>query len=125
MALFSSHKKTKVTLKKVRPTVVKTQNVAKELFAFAKSYDVKVDSLDFNLLEVKTYTRITSESTDSEWVERSEDELHHLDEKKELLNPDFQIKQEYEVELFAKDKKNPYKDFYLAVGANATKCKVI
>ena len=124
MALFSSHKKTKVTLKKVRPTVVKTQNVAKELFAFAKSYDVKVDSLDFNLLEVKTYTRITSESTDSEWVERSEDELHHLDEKKELLNPDFQIKQEYEVELFAKDKKNPYKDFYLAVGANATKCKV-
>jgi hypothetical protein len=124
MALFSSHKKTKVTLKKVRPTVVKTQNVAKELFALAKSYDVKVESLDLNILQVKTYTRITSSLEESEWVQRTKEQLHRLDEKKELLNPDFQIKQEYEVELFAKDNKSPYKDFRFAVGANATKCKV-
>jgi len=124
MALFSSGKKEKTTSKKVRPVVVKTQNVAKELMNLAKSYNIKVDVLDFNLLEVKTYTRITSDSKESEWTPRTDEELHGLDEKSELLNPDFQIKQEYEVELFTKDDKNPYKDFHLAVGANATKCKV-
>ena len=124
MALFGSGKKPKTVLKKVRPVVVKTQNVAKELMSLAKSYDIKVDVLDFNILEVRTYTRITSDSRESEWVERTNEELHALDEKEELLNPDFQIKQEYEVELFAKDQKSPYRDFNLAVGANATKCKV-
>ncbi len=124
MALFGSSKKPKAVLKKVRPLVVKTQNVAKELMGLAKSYDIKVDALDFNLLEVKTYTRVTSDSKESEWTQRSDEELRSLDEKTELLNPDFQIKQEYEVELFAKDQKSPYKDFHLAVGANATKCKV-
>ena len=128
MALFGSTKKqkdTKTMLRKIRPVVVKTRNVAKELLSLAKAYDVKVDVLDFNLLEVKTYTRITSNSNESEWTQRSEEELHNLDKDTELLNPDFQIKQEYEIEIFAKDKENVHnRDLYLAVGANATKCKV-
>jgi len=40
MALFGSDKKTKI-VKKVRPTVVRTQNIAKELFNVAKSYEIK------------------------------------------------------------------------------------
>jgi len=128
MALFGSSKKSantkKTSHKKVRPVVVKTRNIAKELIGLAKSYDIAVELLDFNLLETKTYTRVTSDAKESEWIQRTNDELKKLDEKTELLNPDFQIKQEYEVEIFSKDHEHQYRDLKFAVGANATKCKV-
>ena len=52
MALFGSSKKTVTTSNKVRPTVVRTQNVAKELQRIAKSYETSVDTLDFNIFDV-------------------------------------------------------------------------
>ncbi|MEN8302759.1 MAG: flagellar assembly protein A [Campylobacterota bacterium] len=124
MALFGSSKKEKPALKKVRPTVVRAQNIAKELLSLAKSYDIKADSLDFNILEIQTYTRVNDGTKETEWEEISHDELYNLDEKKQLLNPNFQIKQMYEIEIFSKKDEDPYKNFRVAVGANATKCKV-
>ena len=125
MALFGSKKSTVKTVKKVKPTVVRTQNVAKELVSIAKSYEVKVDTLDFNILEVQTYTRMTDGTKETEWEDVSADELYELDDQSALLNPLFQIKQMYEVEIFSKDpEEDLYKNFKLAVGANATKCKV-
>ena len=124
MALFGSSKKEKPALKKVRPTVVRTQNVAKELLSIAKSYDIKVDTLDFNILEIQTYTRMNDGSRDTEWEEISHDDLYNLDNDSQLLNPEFQIKQMYEIEIFSKKDEDPYKNFKVAVGANATKCKV-
>ena len=126
MALFETESKPKAKTKsKVRPTVVRTQNVAQELQKIAQSYNLKVDELDFNLLEFQTYTRLTDGSKDTEWEEITADELHELDEETALLNPLFQVKQMYEIEIFSKNLSNPpYKSFKLAVGANATKCKV-
>jgi len=128
MALFGSTKKTKTSSgSKVRPTVVKTQNVAKELQAVAQSYNVKVDTLDFNIFEVQTFTRLSdgNKGTNGEWEQISHDELYELDEELALLNLNFQIKQMYEVEIFLKNSDtDKYKDFKLAIGANATKCKV-
>ncbi len=124
MALFGSSKKAKPALKKVRPTVVRTQNVAKELLSIAKSYDIKADTLDFNILEIQTYTRMNDGSRDTEWEEISHDDLYNLDNDSQLLNPEFQIKQMYEIEIFSKKDEDPYKNFKVAVGANATKCKV-
>ncbi len=124
MAFFSSKEK-KPLLKKVRPTVVKTQNVAKELISLAKSYDIKVESLDFTILEVQTFTREGEETSDTEWEEISSDELYELDDVKALLNPKFQIKQVYEIEIFSKHtEEDPFKYFNIAIGVNATKCKV-
>ena len=124
MALFSSPKKSK-TFRKVRPTVVRTQNVAKEIFNIAKSYEIKPELLDFNILTVETYTRIKSEKEESEWKAISPSELRELDKETTYLNPDFQMKQTYEVEIFSKRKDDDlYKNFITAVGANATKCKV-
>ena len=124
MALFGSSKKEKPTLKKVRPTVVRTQNVAKELLSVAKSHNLSPDLLDFNILEIQTYTRYNDGTKETEWEEVSDDELNELDEKESLLNPEFQMKQMYEIEIFSKKTDDLYKDFKLAVGANATKCKV-
>ncbi|MEA2100282.1 MAG: flagellar assembly protein A [Campylobacterota bacterium] len=124
MALFSSKKTTDISSNKIRPTVVRTQNVAKELVTVAKTYGVSVEKLDFNIIEVQTYTRMSNGGKDSDWDEINSNTLDEIDEAA-LLNPDFQIKQMYEIEIFSKgNKEDLYKDFKLAVGANATKCKV-
>ena len=125
MGLFSSNKKQTHSSKKIRPTVLRTQNVAKEFLAVSKNYDVKVETLDFNILEVQTYTRVNKEKGESDWEECEDPELHSLDDPSALLNQYFQIKQMYEVEIFSKNIQNDnFKDFHVAVGANATKCKV-
>jgi len=130
MALFGTAKASKDTntQRKVRPIVVRTQNVASEIFKVAKSYEIEPDALDFNLFEVQTYTRIMIDDNlaNTEWKEVYAEELKKLDKEQELLNPKFQIKQVYEIEIFLKqfDPSNPCLNFKTAVGANATKSKV-
>jgi len=125
MALFGSSEK-KSSSKTVRPTVVRTQNVAKELMAIAKSYEVRIDSLDFNILDVSTYTRMNDGTKETEWEHVEEDSLYELDDESALLNPYFQIKQTYEIEIFSpsKETRQPCPNLKVAVGANASKCKV-
>lgn len=124
MALFGSKAKSVLSVKTVKPTVIRTQNIAKELFNIAKSYDVKPEVLDFHILDVQTYTR--DEAEDTEWEIIADEKLHELDEKTSLLNPNFQIKQTYEIEVFSKAKEyhTPCQNMKIAVGANASKCKV-
>jgi len=128
MALFGTAKKNTVSVsKKVRPTVVRTQSVAKELQSMAKSYEMKADDLDFNIFEIQTFKRINDaeKGVVGEWEKMSEDGLYELDEETTLLNQNFQIKQMYEIEIFLKNiDAQKHKDFKLSIGANATKCKV-
>jgi uncharacterized protein (DUF342 family) len=127
MAFFGSSNKNKVpTMKRVRPTVVRTQNVAKELFRIAKSYEMEQELLDFNLLDVQTYTRLYDGTQETEWEEMPTEESQNFHDEALLLNPNFQIKQIYEIEVFSKKpaKDDHYHNFRTAVGANATKCKI-
>lgn len=125
MAIFGSSSDTKENVvKTIRPTVIKTQNVARELIEIAKRNGVNVNSLDFEILEVQTYTRTNQENSEADWEEITRNELHDLDIEKSILNKYFQIKQLYEVELYSKDENTLFKDFHAAIGANATKCKV-
>ncbi|MEO1954243.1 MAG: flagellar assembly protein A [Campylobacterales bacterium] len=125
MALFGSKKKVTETSKKIRPTVVRTKSISTELMKIAKSYDVRSDTLDFNILEVQTLTRFNVKGEgEGEWEERDPESLAQLDKESELLNPDFQIEQMYEIEIFSKDKKDKYKDLSIAIGAKASKCKI-
>ena len=125
MGLFGSTKKETHSSKKIRPTVVRTQNVAKEIMNLAKTYDIKPESIDFNILEVQTYTRLNKEKGEADWDECEDKDLKGLDDKGALLNPSFQIKQVYEIEMFSRvTHEDLFKDFKAAIGANATKCKV-
>lgn len=124
MALFGSSSEDKQSVKKIRTTVVKTSNVAKEMMGLAESNDVHISTLDFNILDMQTFTRMNEDKKETDWQEISEDELHELDEASMLLNKNFQIKQVYEVEIFTKNEEDPFKDFHVAVGANSTKSKV-
>ena len=125
MALFGSKEK-KQSSKTVRPTVVRTQNVAKELMSIAKNFEVRIDTLDFNILDISTYTRMNDGTKETEWEQVSDDSLYELDDESALLNPYFQIKQTYEIEVFSPSKEsyNPFPSLKVAVGANASKCKV-
>ena len=124
MGLFSSNTSKEQTVNKIRPTVVKTQNVAKELMETAKRNNVHANSLDFDILEVRTYTRVNTEKMESDWEEIGASELHELDDATAILNKNFQIKQVYEIEIYTKNENDIFKNFHAAVGANATKCKV-
>jgi len=125
VALFGSSKKSNISSKKIRPTVVRTKNVAKELMNLAKSYEIKVEDLDFSILDVQTFIRVNEEKKEVDWEEVEPHRLYELDDNTALLNKDFQIMQMYEVEIFSKNtEEDLYKDFKIAVGANATKCKV-
>jgi hypothetical protein len=124
MGLFGSSDKTEQVVKKIRPTVIKTQNVAKEIIEIAKRNGVSTGSLDFDILEVQTYTRTNTDKMESDWEETSKNELRELDDATEILNQKFEIKQIYEIEIYSKEDNDVFKNFHAAVGANATKCKV-
>ncbi len=124
MGLFGSSRNTEEIVKTIRPTVVKTQNVAKELIEIAKKNGVSINSLDFDILDIQTYTRRNKENVELEWEAISRNELRELDDAASILNKDFQIKQTYEIEVYSKNDDNVFKDFNAAIGANATKCKI-
>ena len=124
MAIFGSSSDTKEIVKIIRPTVVKTQNVAKELIEIARKNRANVNSLDFEILHVETYTRTNQENSESSWEEVGIQELSKLDDASAILNKFFQIKQVYEIEVYSKDENTLFKDFHAAIGANATKCKI-
>jgi len=125
MALFGLSKKKTTLSKKIRPTVIKTQYVPRELLSLASSYGISADKLDFNILEIQTFIRINKDTQETDWEEISPYELYEIDDKTALLNPNFQIKQVYEVEFIPKDTENDlYSGFYSAVGVNGSKCKV-
>jgi len=114
-----------MSLQKIRPTVVRTQYVAKELLRIAKANGVKSETLDFNLLDIKTYTRVKDPMNDGDWEEIDPHEIEDLDVKTAMLHPSFEIKQIYEIEVFTKDPHlDNFSNFKVAVGANKTKCKI-
>lgn len=125
MAFFSKKEKPEDKKEKViRPIVVRTENVAKEMMNVAASNDVTTASLDFNILEIQTFTRMGSEGKDAEYEELASDEVVHLRGENMMLNPIFEIKQSYEVEVFSLSKPDPLSSLNLAVGANASLTKV-
>jgi len=125
MALFGSGSREKSRIKKIRTTVVKTSNVAKELVSLAESNGVDVNSLDFNILDMQTFTNKSDGKNESDWEEVSNDELHELDDLSQLMSEKFHIKQVYEIEIFTRNpEEDKFDQFKIAIGANATKSKV-
>ncbi len=124
MAFFGSKKESDTTQKTVRPVVVKTENVAKELMSIASLNRVDAASLDFNILEIQTLTRKKTASNNEVFNEIPLEELSKLRDNKLLLDSNFEIKQSYEIEVFTKKPRPHYDDLHFSIGVNATMCKV-
>jgi hypothetical protein len=112
------------TVKSIQPVVLRTDNVAKELVRIASSYKVPVKTLDFKLLSIQTFTKSGAQDSE-EWMELSSDELNELDNDSQLLIPDFQIKQTYEIEIYTKvEDESKLNRLDVSIGANKTVTKV-
>jgi uncharacterized protein (DUF342 family) len=124
MAFFGSKKESDTKQQTVRPVVVKTENVAKELINIASINRVDAATLDFNVLDVQTLTRKKTASNNEMFSEISLAELAQLRDNTLLLDPDFEIKQNYEIEVFSKKARPNYDNLHFSIGVNATMCKI-
>jgi hypothetical protein len=124
MSLFSAKDENINKTKHIRPIVLKTENVAKELANIASSNRVDIASLDFNLLSIQTFIRSTAASKNELFTEIGFEELAQLSKSTKLLDPNFEIKQSYEIEVFTKKPKPAYDTLHFSIGVNATMCKV-
>ena len=124
MAFFSSKKEIDTKQKVIRPIVVKTNNVSKELMNIASSNKVDLSALDFNILEMQTSVCKNSSSSSELFNEITLAELRELRNSDLLLNPDFEIKQSCEIEVYTKKLRPAYDELSFSIGVNATMCKV-
>ncbi len=75
--------------------IVLCDNVNKELMKISKEYNIPLSSLDFDILNVKTYVKLK----DEDFIEVDKDVEIQLKDKGFLLNKDLEIKQTYQIKI--------------------------
>lgn len=109
----------------ISPFIVRTRNIAKELMQAATMHKVSVHSLDFRLLEVQTLSLMIAEtqSDSDEWSELSQSDIDEISDDL-YLNPKFELRQMYEIEIFSIAKAGKLDHVDLSIAGNATLCKI-
>jgi len=110
MGLFDVFKKKEKKVDNVfSPQVVKTSNVSHSLQEISKKYNIGISSLDFDILEVDTYVKL---SKDNDFVLIDEQTIELIEQKNLLLDEHVEIKQSYEIKV----KKFRFEDNFELVG---------
>lgn len=122
MGLFTKEDEHAEQIAHIKPIVVRTPNVAKELLQASQNYKVPVQSLDFNLLDTQTFKKI-GESASDDWIELSADEMKDLSET-DFLDPKFELKQVHEIEIFSITQPHPLDTIDMSIGGNSSLCKI-
>lgn len=122
MGLFTKESEHDTSKGSITPIVVRTSNIAKELTQVAANHKIPVHSLDFNLLGTQTLCR-TAEAGQEEWSELTADEIRDLTPEL-LLNPKFELKQVYEIEIVSMEEPPIFETIDMSIGGNATLCKI-
>lgn len=112
----------KQAVKTIPSIVVRTSNVAKELMSVAENHKVPVKSLDFRLLETQTFTRVVVSNND-DWVECTPEDINEITTDM-YLNPKFELKQIYEIEIFTSTEVSPLELLDISIAGNGTLCKI-
>lgn len=123
MGLFTKEVEHDEAIGHIKPFVVRTSNVAKELLQASANYKIPVQSLDFQLLDTQTFNKTAIEGTAVDWVELSSDEVKELNEE-HFLNPKFEFKQVHEIEIFSITESHPLDTIDMSIGGNSTLCKI-
>ncbi|MFZ5374434.1 MAG: hypothetical protein ACOZBX_02695, partial [Campylobacterota bacterium] len=121
MALFSKEGGEQPSETQLKPIIVRTSNVAKELLQTAANAQCPVQTLDFNLLETQTFSRKDAKEHEG-WTEMSDDEVRDIAEEL-FLDPGFELKQVHEIEIFQSAEKGPLESIDMTIGGNPTLCK--
>jgi len=123
MALFTKEDEGKEARPHMKPIIVRTGNVAKELLQAASNYKLPVQSLDFNLLDTQTFKRMNTEGAQEDWIELTHDEVKDITEDL-FLNSNFELKQVHEIEIFSIEKPDKLHEIDMSIGGNSTLCKI-
>jgi len=109
----------------IPPFMVRTGNIAKELMQAASNHKVSVHSLDFRIKTVQTMSLLNSDtkSDSEEWAELSEADIAAIASDL-YLNPKFELKQTYEVEIFSIEQPSKLDHIELSIAGNASLCKI-
>ncbi|MFH0710252.1 MAG: flagellar assembly protein A [Pseudomonadota bacterium] len=121
MALFAKKTELSNVSSQIPSIVVRTSNVAKELMSVAANHKVSIKSLDFRLLDTQTFIRLLTDGDD--WIEVDAQEIEDISEEM-YLNPKFELKQIYEVEIFSITQAGPLDSLDLSIAGNGTLCKI-
>ncbi len=122
MALFAKKSDEHPAEAPMKPIIVRTSNVPKELMQVAAGLKCSVHDLDFHLRDTQTFSRRDTGGHD-EWVELTPDEARSIGEA-EFLDPAFEIKQTHEIEIFKSAEPGPFDSIDMSIGGNPTLCKV-
>ena len=107
--VFKSKEKKQTTSSEFKPHIIKTDNVAHSLSEVSKKYNILLSNLDFDILNVDTYIKLTK---DSEFVLSDEETINLIRTKNLLLDPNLEIKQSYEIRV----KKFKFVDDFELIG---------
>lgn len=122
MALFTKESDDQSVQTQLKPIIVRTSNVAKELLQVAANAHCPVQSLDFNLLDTQTFSR--KDANDHEgWIELNDEDRKGISEEL-FLDPAFELKQVHEIEIFQATTRSPLDTIDMAIGGNPSLCKV-
>lgn len=123
MGLFAKENESEPSVSQMKPIIVRTGNVAKELLQVASNAKIPVQSLDFKLLDTQTFSRLNGEVGLEDWIELTADEVKDITEE-HFLNPKFELKQTYEIEIFVISELSPLDSIEMSIGGNSTLCKI-
>ncbi len=107
----------------MKPIVVRTPNVAKELLQASINFKIPVTSLDFHLIDTQTFSKTGLNGAQEDWQELSADEVKELTQD-DFLNSKFELKQVHEIEIYAISEPCPLNTIDISIGGNSTLCKI-
>ena len=102
--------------------IIQTDNVSQELHNAAIKYSISTAMLDFILLNYSTLVKVEQNSSD--WTEIGLDEWSNYNKPETVLNPNFSVKQVYEIEIVKHKKEDWNKDLHLHIMTNKEKNKI-
>ena len=105
------------------PVVVTTDDVPQTLQETALKHKINSGMLDIRLLGTKTYIKMDAKEDD--WIEVEGDDWDKFNKPEILLNPNFRVKQDHEIEIH-KYKEEPWSaDLLLHIAANKEKNRIV
>lgn len=108
----------------IKPFVVRTENIARDIISASKNNHVPTAKIDFNILHVQTLMRNENEGTDADYNDVLEEDYEKLKNKNLLLSPSIDIKQIYEIEITSLKTDTKLAGLNLSIGANNKITKV-
>ncbi|WP_456381523.1 flagellar assembly protein A [Hydrogenimonas sp.] len=105
------------------PVVLTTRDVPKTLQETALKYKIASQQLDIRLIGYKTFIKM--DRKEEEWIEVESDDWEKFNKPEILLNPNFEVKQEYEIEVL-KYREEPWmQDLMLHIASNREKNRIV